>query len=233
MAIIKGGYNVYGYKIGVLMLDSKFPRIPGDVGNAESFKYPVLFKKVNNAKPKNIVIDQTDEFLKPFIDAAKELELEGVKAITTSCGFLARFQDKIAENVKVPVFTSALLMVPMVCKMVGSDGLVGILTANKSTLSDEQLFSAGIDKSRVVIEGLETKEEFTSFTVENREQVDTDKCRRELCESAKDLVDNNPDIKAVVLECTNMPPYTNDIKATIGLPVFDIINLADFMYKAL
>lgn len=226
-----GGKNVYGYDIGILMLDSHFPRIEGDVGNAKTWDYPVLYKKVVGGTPRKVVIELTKEDIRPFIDAAKELEQEGVRAITTSCGFLALFQNEIAAEVNIPVFTSALLMVPMVQKMVGTNQKVAIMTANGRTLSKQHLESVGIvDDSNLVICGLEDGEEFTNFTVQNRMEVDTQKCREELLEHAKKMMDDNENIGAIVLECTNMPPYSKDIQELAQVPVFDIVSLTNMIH---
>ena len=91
--LIKGGSTNYGQEIGILMLDTIFPRIPGDIGNACSYNFPVRYKVVKGAKTDKIMGDEPDlDMLDPFIQAAQELEREGVKAITTICGFLSAFQ---------------------------------------------------------------------------------------------------------------------------------------------
>ena len=231
--IVYGGKNVYGYDIGILMLDSKFPRIRGDVGNAKTWDFPVLYKTVVGGTPKKVVLELTEDDIEPFILAAKELEQAGVKAITTSCGFLALFQKQLANAVNIPVFTSALLMVPFVKRFIGENRKIGILTANSKTLSDAHLRAVGICKEDVVIKGLEDKEVFTDFTVQNWDQVDTEKCRAELLEATEELLHENDDIGAMVLECTNMPPYTKDIQQVAGMPVFDIVTLVNFVHSGI
>lgn len=231
--IVYGGKNVYGYDIGILMLDSKFPRIRGDVGNAKTWDFPVLYKTVVGGTPKKVVLELTEDDIEPFILAAKELEQAGVKAITTSCGFLALFQKQLANAVNIPVFTSALLMVPFVKRFIGENRKIGILTANSKTLSDAHLRAVGIRKEDVVIKGLEDKEVFTDFTVQNWDRVDTEKCRAELLEATEELLHENDDIGAMVLECTNMPPYTKDIQQVVGMPVFDIITLVNFVHSGI
>ena len=231
--IVYGGKNVYGYDIGILMLDSKFPRIRGDVGNAKTWDFPVLYKTVVGGTPKKVVLELTEDDIEPFILAAKELEQAGVKAITTSCGFLALFQKQLANAVNIPVFTSALLMVPFVKRFIGENRKIGILTANSKTLSDAHLRAVGIRKEDVVIKGLEDKEVFTDFTVQNWDRVDTEKCRAELLEATEELLNENDDIGAMVLECTNMPPYTKDIQQVAGMPVFDIVTLVNFVHSGI
>ena len=231
--IVYGGKNVYGYDIGILMLDSKFPRIRGDVGNAKTWDFPVLYKTVVGGTPKKVVLELTEDDIEPFILAAKELEQAGVKAITTSCGFLALFQKQLANAVNIPVFTSALLMVPFVKRFIGENRKIGILTANIKTLSDAHLRAVGIRKEDVVIKGLEDKEVFTDFTVQNWDRVDTEKCRAELLEATEELLHENDDIGSMVLECTNMPPYTKDIQQVAGMPVFDIVTLVNFVHSGI
>ena len=224
-----GGYNVYGYKLGVLMLETTFPRIVGDIGNAQTWNFPVLFKTVKGATSKKVVLELTKEDVQPFIDAAKELEAQGVKAITTSCGFLALFQNELREAVNVPVIASALVMVPWVYSMIAPNGKVGILTANSDTLTAQHLKAVGVDKIPNVIYGLQKEEVFTNFTVQNWDSVDTAKCEEELVRVARKMVEENPDVKAIVLECTNMPPYTEAIKEAVGLPVFDLVSMVNFV----
>ena len=227
--IVYGGINIYGYDLGVLMLDSKFPRIVGDIGNAKTWDFPVLYKIVRGNTPKKVVMELSLNDIKPFLEAAKELESQGVKAITTSCGFLSLFQNELADAVDIPVFTSALLLVPMIYQMLRKDEKVGILTANSDTLTKEHLKAVGADNVPSVIIGLQEGETFTKFTVENWDQVDTDKCRQELIEKAAFMMDKYPEVGAVVLECTNMPPFTEDIKKVVNVPVFDIVSLTKLM----
>lgn len=230
--IVKGGLNVYGFDVGIIMLDSSFPRIVGDIGNAKTWNYPVLYKKVEGKVPNKVVLDLTKDDIEPFVQAAKELEAEGVKAITTSCGFLSLFQQELSEAVSIPVFTSSLLFVPMLARMIDLKRKVGILTANKKTLSSMHLNKVGIDESTVKIVGLEDKKVFTNYTVYNWDQVDINECRKELQEAANELM-NDDTVSVVVLECTNMSPFIKDISDIVKVPVFDIVTMVNMYYNGL
>lgn len=230
--VVSGGKNVYGYDIGILVLDSTFPRIRGDVGNAKSYDFPVLYKKVRGGLPKKVVLNLRKEDIQPFAEGAVELEKEGVKAITTSCGFLALFQEELSSCVDIPVFTSALLFVPMLSQMVGKGKKIGILTANSMTLTECHMQAVGIEPSKCKVVGLEGGEEFTNFTVQNRDKVDVESCRKELIAAAQRLVGDG-DVGMIVLECTNMPPYSYEIHRSTGLPVFDIVMLTNLFYSAM
>ena len=233
MTIAHGGKNIYGFPIGILMLNSQFPRVPGEMGNASTWDFPVLYKVVQGASPQRVVAENDPALLEPFIQAAQELEAQGVRAITTNCGFLAMFQTELRQAVNVPVFTSTLMMVPLVYSMMSPDKRVGIMTVNKSTLGDKVIEGAGCAHIPKAVVGMENEEEFTHMILEDRLEMDVDKCRAEHVKVARKLVEENPDVGAIVLECTNMPPYSKDIQEATGLPVFDIVSLVNFVHHAL
>src|SRR6185503_15791738 len=106
---VRGGFNQYGFTVGILMLDTRFPRIAGDMGNATTFPFPVRYQRVSGASPERVVRGGA----------------EGVRAITTNCGFLVKFQRELAAAVSVPVFTSSLLLVPLVHRMLPPGRRVG------------------------------------------------------------------------------------------------------------
>jgi Asp/Glu/hydantoin racemase len=227
-----GGKNIFGFSIGILMLESKFPRIPGDMGNATTWNFPVLYKVVKNASPDAVVRKGDRNLLELFITAAKELEKEGVRAITTNCGFLAMFHNEMASAVNVPVFTSSLMQVPLVYAMLKPTQKVGIITINSKTLSQKHLGAVGVDKVPHVILGTEDEEEFTRAILDNEMELDVEKSKAELVKVAARLVSDNPDVGAVVLECTNMMPYAAAIQEKVGLPVFDIYTLVQMVHLA-
>lgn len=229
--IVYGGFNVYGLKLGVIMLESSFPRIKGDIGNGETFDFPVLYRVVKGGTPNKVVLNLTKKDIQPFIEAAQELERAGVKAITTSCGFLSLFQKEMSASVKIPVFTSALSLLPLVDSMV--DGKVGILTANSDKLTAEHFKAVGAKKENYAIKGLQNKQMFTNFTVQNWGYVDTATCREELVEASKELLSEDPEVRALILECSNMPPYTKEIREATNLPVFDLVMLTNLVITAI
>ena len=136
---VTGGRAFYGTVLGVIMLDTVFPRLPGDVGNASTWPFPVRYKVVEGAKPVRVMGDRPDpDLLQPFVQAARQLEMEGVDIITTSCGFLSQLQRELADSVAVPVVTSSLLQVPFVYSMLASTQKVGILTERSKLLTKDR-----------------------------------------------------------------------------------------------
>jgi len=231
---VRGGRNLYGHPIGVLVLDTVFPRIPGDIGHAGTFPFPVLYHKVRNASPSRVVREGDPALLDGFIQGARTLEAAGVLAITTSCGFLAMFQRQLTEAVRVPVFTSALQLVPLVSRMLAPDRAVGILTVEGRALGPRHLAGAGITEDiPVVMWGLERGQAFTPVLLDNELELDVDAARRENVEAAREMLERHPEVGAIVLECTNMPPYAAAIREATGLPVFDITTMIRMVYAAL
>jgi hypothetical protein len=230
---VKGGQNIFGFSVGILMLDTRFPRIPGDMGNASTFSFPVLYHRVRGASPDRVVRQGQQELLPAFIEGARALEREGVRAVTTNCGFLAKFQSEVAASVSIPVFTSSLMLVPLVHRMLPPKKAVGIMTVDASSLRPEHYTGAGISKDiPTVVAGMETEKEFTRVMLDNELELDVEAARQEHLAVARRLVEGHPEIGALVLECTNMPPYRADIQAVTGLPVFDITTLVRMVHDA-
>jgi hypothetical protein len=226
-----GSRTNYGQAIGILMLNTRFPRIPGDIGNATTFSFPVVYKVIEEAKAFNIT-DVDPKLLEPFIRGGRELQEKGVRAITTSCGFLAPFQKELAAALDVPVFTSSLLQVQYVYPFLKPNQKVGVITANGQALGERHFEGAGISHIPKAITGLEHSH-FAEMFFSGSNQLDEKRAEAELVEAAKKLVGENPDVGVIVLECTNMPPYAAAIHDAVGLPVFDIVTLINYVYAAL
>ncbi len=230
--IAQGGKSIYGASVGILMLDAQFPRIPGDMGNAQTWPFPVLYRIVRDASPDLVVRKGADGMLGAFIDAARELVKDGVDGITTNCGFLSLFQDELTEAVPVPVATSSMMQVDMVNRILPAGKRAGILTISASTLTDEHLRKAQVPDG-TPIGTTEGGSEFTTAILENALTLDVDKARDDNVEAALALQAGNPDLGAIVLECTNMCPYAADIQQATGLPVFSIVTFINWFQAGL
>ncbi|NNJ75899.1 MAG: aspartate/glutamate racemase family protein, partial [Anderseniella sp.] len=142
--VAQGGKSVYGASVGILMLDARFPRIPGDMGHALTWPFPVHYRIVRDASPDLVVRRGAEGMLNAFIDAARELVRDGVDGITTNCGFLSLFQEELAEAVPVPVVASSLMQVAMVNRVLPAGKRAGILTISASTLTQDHLSKAQV-----------------------------------------------------------------------------------------
>jgi Asp/Glu/hydantoin racemase len=227
---VEGGRTHYGQSIGVLTLDTCFPRILGDVANAKTYPFPVKFRTVSKATIERVVKQGGEGLLAPFLEEARRLESEGVSAITTSCGFLSVFQDELAKQLRVPVFSSTLMVIPLIHRMLGPGQKVGIITADSGSLTERHLKGAGAGSVPVAIAGLEGTKEFASTILADRPTLDPEAVEKEIVAAAKRLVRENPDVGAMVFECANLAPYAEAVHRAVGLPVFDIVSLINFVH---
>lgn len=227
-----GGKAVYGASIGILMLEAKFPRIPGDMGNALTWPFPVHYKVVRDATPDAVVRNNAKGLFGNFLKAATELVDDGVDGITTNCGFLALFQDELSAALDVPIATSSLMQVPMVEQLLPRNKRVGILTISPASLSEQHLAKSGCAVDTPVGGTLES-DEFTRVILNNELELDVELARQENVEAAIVLCARHSEIGALVLECTNMVPYANDIQQATGLPVFSIYSFVNWFQAGL
>lgn len=228
--LLQGGFNTYGIPIGVLGLDSHYAKPPGHIKNPSGFGFPILYRSVKGVTVKKLLREPSAAQLELFIAAARELEAEGVCAITGSCGFLALFQRELAEAVNVPVFMSSLLQVPLVHQMLRQHQKVGVITAHQESLTTAHLRAVGADRTPVCIVGMDAKPEFLEVIIEGRRnKLDLRKLEDEVVEVAVSLAHDNPDVGAIVLECTDMPPFAHRIQAETGLAVFDLCTLTNMV----
>jgi len=230
--IAHGGKALYGARVGILMLEARFPRIPGDMGNGLTWPFPVLYKVVPGASPERVVRDRARGLLDAFLEAAEELVRLGADGITTTCGFLSLYQREIAAHVGVPVATSSLMQIPLIERVLPPGKRVGVLTISAATLTAEHLIAAGADPATPVI-GTDNGSEFTRVIIGDEERLDAAAAERDVVGAGEELVAKHPDIGAVLLECTNMVPYARAVSERLRLPVFSIYNFVTWFQAGL
>ncbi len=235
-----GGQAIYGQDIGILILDTRFPRIPGDIGNAQTFDFPVRYRVVKAATIDQIVAtaDTARKHLPAFIKAAQEMEQEGARALVTTCGFLTVFQDELAAAVSIPVVTSSLFLVPLVRQMLGPQQSLGILTADAGNLSERHLKAAGIEPDwPIVVRGLENAPAFSAAILEPEPKggyaLDPEEVGREVVAASMAMIEERPDLGALVFECTNLPPYREAVQRALKRPVFGIDDVVRLLHRSL
>lgn len=227
----KTGQVSYGEAIGILLLDSCAPFIPGDVANATTYDFPVRYKKVNGLTVERI-FNHDSSMLENVLNAALDLKANGVRAITGDCGFMAIFQESLAEQLDLPVFLSSLLQVPFMSRIIGKKDKIGILTASSKALNSEVLKTCGADlPARLVIEGLENSPYFRAAFIEEQGELDKIKVEAEIVAGALAILKKEPAVKALLLECSVLPPYGAVLQQTTELPVFDFITMINYVYS--
>ncbi|MBL8342564.1 MAG: aspartate/glutamate racemase family protein [Rubrivivax sp.] len=211
--------------LGILMLDTRFPRPPGDVGHGGSWAMPVRYRVVQGASPARVVREGDPALLQPFIAAARALAAEGATAITTSCGFLVRWQRELAAAVPVPLWTSALLALPALPQP-------GVITVDALSLGHAELAAAGATAGTPV-EGLAPGCALQRTLLEDLPTLDAAAAEADTVAAAQRLVQRHPEVRSLVLECTNLPPYAAAVQRATGRPVHHLMTLVHERWKAL
>ncbi|GAB2582166.1 aspartate/glutamate racemase family protein [Ramlibacter solisilvae] len=211
----------------MLTLDTRFPRLPGDIGNPASFPVPTLTRVVRGAGPRDAVQGAAGQraagLFEPFRAAMHQLELEGAAAITTSCGFLVLLQQRLQAAARVPVVSSSLMLLP---GLLEEQRQVGVLTISAEHLGEEFLEAAGVPASRladVAVEGVEPGGAFARTFLGNEPRIDIVAAATDVLAAAQRLKLRAPQLTDLVLECTNMPPYARLIERATGLRTWSLL----------
>lgn len=205
--------------LGVLMLQTRFPRLPGDVGHPGSFGMPVRHRVVDGATPQRVVREADAALIEPFVAAGRAMVAEGARALTTSCGFLARWQRELQAALPVPVWTSALLWLPGLAAQ-----RPGVVTVDAASF-DAAMFAGVGAEPATPVQGIRPGSAFACTLLEDRPTLDAADAEREVVSAARALQAAHPAVGTLVLECTNMPPYREAVARACGLPVHDVMTL--------
>jgi hypothetical protein len=221
-----------GEAIGILLLDTSVPFVPGDVANATTYSFPVRFKKVEGYSVAR-ALGKDPAVFDALKAAAQGLVEQGVRAVTGDCGFMALHQRRLADELGVPVFLSSLLQIPFILSTLGKDAKVGILTADSTSLDETLLAAVGVTEGdRLVIKGLQDQPHFASFAIEETGLLDQAAVAAEVVTAGQRLVAGDASVQALLLECSLLPPYAAALQHTLGMPVFDYITMINFVFSA-
>jgi hypothetical protein len=232
----KGRY-IYGPTVGILQLPSNIPMMPGDMGNPTTFDFPVLYELIEEIDPFWVLAsDPHPVVMEKVIAACKRLTMQGVTTIIGNCGFFANYQPEVSESLDpgVQFFNGSLMQVPMLLTSVGANKKVGILTANKELLMPSPaLKNVGVSeddiKNRLVVYGNENGTQMKKITEETG-RFNPKALENELVKLAQTMLNEYPDIGAIVLECTEFPPYAHAIQAATRRNVWDFVTMTNFMH---
>ncbi|MCD8131209.1 MAG: aspartate/glutamate racemase family protein [Lachnospiraceae bacterium] len=218
-----------GFAVGIIAVELIYPKLPGNVANATTYPFPVLYQKVSFEIERLFEGDASirDE----IIAAARKLEGEGVRAIVGACGYFAHFQRDVARAVNVPVFLSSLCQLPMIKTAVSDQKKIAILAASGDNIGEEVLQKVGTTMDRLVVENIGNLPEFHAIRY-GETDFDNEKLKDALCLRVEKLVKAEPQIGAILLECSDLPPYAKAIQQISGLPVFDFNTMIDLVYHA-
>lgn len=211
----RSGAISYGYEWGTIMLDFDSPFVPGDMGNAATYKGHTLFSSVPGLSVRAILGDEEGKFQQAVISAAQELVANGAHAITSNCGFMIRYQSAVARAVPDrPVILSSLVQLPVIAAITAPHSPIGIITADSKTLT-----SAFIERefpnvgNRVRIAGLEQSPSFKQTMFDGHDELDANAICKETVDAASRLLQADPEMRMLLLECAALPAYASSIQA--------------------
>ena len=227
-----GGKTVYGARVGILMLDTKWPRPPGDTGNALTWPFPVLYKVVPGASARVVIHEQGKGLGPAFLKAAEELVKDGVDGITTTGGFLAIFQDQLAAHVNVPVASSSLMQVPLVQRLLPPGKRVGVLSVQGNRITPDHWNAVGAALDTPVM-GTEGGREFTRVMLGDTVDMDYETAEQDILEAGDALLKQHPEVGAIVCENHNMAPYAKALNARLRIPIFTVYNFVTWFHSGL
>jgi Asp/Glu/hydantoin racemase len=228
------GRRVGGIAIGVIQLSANIPMIPGNMGNASTFQFPLMYQEMKVTGDMVVSDKPHPEVLRRSIEAGKKLEQQGVRAVVGNCGFFANYQQGIAEALDVPFFGSSLLQIPLILLSLRRNEKLGIITADGPKLiGAPAMENSGLtDRNRVVVYGAEKTSQMKRILATegayNPRIFET-----ELVEIAKTMVADHPDIGAILLECTELPPHARAIQKAVGMPVWGFPSMVDWIHAGL
>lgn len=215
--------------IGIIMLNTRFPRPVGDIGNLASYRYPAQIQRLENASVANIVVSQlADTAIAEVVDAAKTLEMQGASIITTSCGFLAPVQAVVQAQIDSPFIASSLSLMPFLRQAFGQTATVGVLTFDSRKLSPSHF--NGLYDDAIHICGIEQGTELHPVISGDLTTLDCEKAAQDVLLAARALV--NANARCILLECTNLSPYKQILREELGLPVFDLVDAIHWLADA-
>lgn len=229
---VRGKQVSYGEAIGIMVIENFVPFVPGDTANATSYDFPVRFQRLPGSTPKRLVAHD-ESLVENVLNTARELVAEGVRGITGDCGFLALHQAQVAAEVSVPVFLSSLLQLDFIDRITAPEAKTGIITANAGSLDRTLLAGVtAVPERRLRIVGLENKPEFASAVIEEKGTIDTELVEAEVLSAARELT-ADPAVRAILLECSLLPPYAAAVHEATGLPVFDYNTMISYVARSL
>jgi len=217
-------------ELGIVEMANKPLRHRGNLGNPETFAYPVVYASAASAYTDRI-LNRDPAVAADYVRQGERLQEQGIKALLTTCGFNVAYQAEIARRLRVPVATSSLLLLPLVLRLVSVDRVVGVITFDEQQLDPALLEMAGVapaDRSRLKVLGLDGTRTWQELR-KPEPALPLEVIGDDLMLSIHRLIDTTPALGAILLECSALCPFSPAIRAATGLPVFDFVSLANLL----
>ena len=225
---ILSGYPFYGQYVGVLVFSTMTPRVPGDAGHAETFAYPVRFEVVKGGF--SDLIEGNPEIRQTILQGCRNLKKSGVRGIIGDCGMMSLYQDCMGAEIGLPFVGSSLCQLPTVWQMIGRNGTIGILTGHSEMLKTRHLYASGAtDEINLCVQGLQDEPHFNEIVIQGGRNLDVARMNLDVLNAAGKLKSRAPDLRAVIIECSNLATYARYLSNELNVPVFDTISAANLL----
>lgn len=225
----ESGFPFYGQKIAVLVFSTTTPRIPGDPGNNDSFNFPVRYEIIKGGF--SDLIEYNSDMELTLLDKMEELSNLGIKGVVGDCGLLSRYQNVLGKK-NIPFVGSSLVIIPTLWELIGRTGTIGILTGHSDLLKDDHIKNSGISNDiNIFIQGLQNEKHFKEIVIEGGHHLDEEKMKQDVLNATKKLVENCNNLRAIVIECSNLGTFSSDIEKLFNVPVVDIVSVSNFLYS--
>lgn len=226
--MIQSGYPFYGQNVGILVFSTDTPRVPGDAGHANTFLYPVCYEVVKGSFIE--LVKGSTTIRKNLLDAVQHLKAKGVSGVIGDCGLMSLYQNELAEMNGIIVATSSLCQISLIWTLIGRLGKIGILTGHSDLLSKRHLLSSGwTEDIPIVIQGMEMEPHFDEIVIKGGASLNLELMEYDVRSACRKLMEQSSDIRAVIVECSNLATYSHCIREEIGVPVFDLISIANLV----
>lgn len=223
---------VHGAGIGIIVLDTGFERLPGDIANAWTWRFPVQYHVVSGVRPQDVIEGDPERALQAFYDAIDRLTALGVDGIATSCGFLAAVHPQLLAHSTVPVASSSLMQIPLVLQTLPAGQTVGVIVSDRKAMTDRHFCNVGAPTGLPMGE-LAFDGPIRANMRNNAARVSYAEQERDVLQTVERMLAETPSIGALVSECANLPPYSRAIERTFGVPVYDVVSLVEWLYAGL
>ena len=229
--VMPKGQAIAGHAIGILCIDIWYPLLPGNVVNACTYDFPVLYKILKGATIEQI-LSGDPVLLDLVVRGGEELIQQGVRVIVGACGSFANYQKEAAAALSVPTFLSSMLQVPLILQSLRPDQKLGVIAASRDALTTRVFDQCGItDPSRLIITDARDLSQFQEL-LNCTGGFDSHRLEQEMVEMAGRFVKDHTEIGAILLQCSDMPPYAWAIQKAVELPVFDMTTLIGWLHAA-
>jgi len=225
---IETGRPFYGQKVGILVFSTDTPRVPGDAGHSDTFDYQVRYEVIQGGFAD--LINGSDEIRQRIVDGCLNLKKYGIQAVIGDCGMMSLYQDVIGKEAEILFAGSSLVQIPLVWQLIGRSGSIGIITGHPEMLGMKHLIHSGWTPDiRLSIQGMEDEAHFAEIVINGGHGLNVEQMKQDVLNAGRKLKEKTPDLRAVILECSNLPSYAAVLHDDLDVPVFDIVSAANLL----